>query len=177
MAAFPPPDALARREDGLSRRALMVAGLAGATGLVTHGCSVDRASDDSPARPSETTPDVAAATRALAEITETRVAVSRTAARHPDARSALRGLEGMHRAHEASLADAVPDRSESPEATPSPYVVPRRRAAAERRLRAREQRLHDTLDELALKAQSGDFARLLASMGAAVGQRLAGWPA
>jgi hypothetical protein len=36
--------------------------------------------------------------------------------------------------------------------------------------------LHDTLDTLALRAQSGDFARLLASMGAGVQQQLAGWP-
>ena len=53
--------------------------------------------------------------------------------------------------------------------------MPRKRAAALRALQAREQRLHTSLDGLALRAQSGDFARLLASMGAAIGQRLAGW--
>jgi hypothetical protein len=55
--------------------------------------------------------------------------------------------------------------------------VPRKRATALRRLSHREQHLHDTLDALALRAQSGDFARLLASMGAGIGQRLAVWSA
>ena len=54
--------------------------------------------------------------------------------------------------------------------------MPRRREPALTRLTVTEQKLHDTLGALALKAQSGDFARLLASMGAAIDQRLAVWP-
>jgi hypothetical protein len=70
--------------------------------------------------------------------------------------------------------NAVPDRA-SASASPAPYAVPRKREAALRALKIREQRLHTSLDRLALRAQSGDFARLLASMGAAIDQRLAGW--
>jgi hypothetical protein len=80
----------------------------------------------------------------------------------------------MHRAHEKSLADAVPARAR-PSATPAAYAVPRKGDVALTRLAAREQRLHDILDALALRAQSGDFARLLASMGAAVSQQLTVW--
>jgi hypothetical protein len=46
-----------------------------------------------------------------------------------------------------------------------------------RKLGTREQRLHDTLAGLSLRAESGDFARLLASMGAGINQRLTVWPA
>ena len=80
----------------------------------------------------------------------------------------------MHRAHEASLADAVPDRASPVEPRPTPYAVPASASGPCRALAAGEQQLHATLDGLALRAQSGDFARLLASMGAGVGQRLAG---
>jgi hypothetical protein len=81
----------------------------------------------------------------------------------------------MHQAHEASLANAVPDRAET-SATPAPYVVPLRSDVAFRRLATREQQLRATLESLALEARSGDFARLLASMAAGVSQRLVGWP-
>ena len=70
----------------------------------------------------------------------------------------------------------MPERAR-PSAAPAPYVVPRKREKALPVLATREQRLHDTLDGLALRAQSGQFARLLASMGAALHQRLATWPA
>jgi hypothetical protein len=69
----------------------------------------------------------------------------------------------------------VPDRA-GPARTATPYAVPARRKVALAGLAAVEQRLHTSLDGLALSAQSGDFARLLASMGAGIGQRLARWP-
>jgi hypothetical protein len=47
---------------------------------------------------------------------------------------------------------------------------------AARKLAVAEGALHAALDELALRAESGDFARLLASMGAGIAQQLAGWP-
>ena len=115
------------------------------------------------------------ATTALAEIRAVRVAVTSTAVPVPaQHRSQLASLVQMHQAHEESLADAVPARART-SATPAPYVVPRKREAALRKLATTEQRLHDTLDGLAVRAQSGDFARLLASMGAAVSQQLAVW--
>ena len=104
-----------------------------------------------------------------------REAVNSTLRRFPAARSTIGSLLALHPAHEATLVDAVPDRAR-PSTKPAPYVVPRRREKALSTLAAREQRLHDTLDGLALRAQSGQFARLLASMGAAIHQRLAAWP-
>ena len=145
--------------------------------LGATGCSVDNpvSEEKRPTPPAELTPDVAVATRALAEITAVRAAVSGTLARYPDERAQLRPLVQMHRAHQVTLVDAVPERAR-PTARPIPYVVPRRRGAALRKLATREQRLHDSLGLLALRAQSGGFARLLASMGAATSQRLSSWP-
>lgn len=154
----------------------MAAG-AGIAGLVATGCTVGNpvSHDEPPTPPAEMAPDVAVASRALAEIRAVHAAATRTMSRHPGTRPGLVALVHLHRAHEGSLADAVPARAQ-PSAKPTPYVVPRGREAALKRLAARERRLHETLDELALRAQSGDFARLLASMGTAVNQRLAAWP-
>lgn len=151
-------------------------GVAGVAGLAASACRVNNpASDDKPSKSAaELTPDVAVATRALAQIRAARTAASSTLTRFPAFRAQLAPLVAMHQAHEVSLADAVPDRAD-PSATPTPYDVPRKSAIALRKLTTREQQLHATLDALALRAQSGDFARLLASMGAGVGQRLAGW--
>jgi hypothetical protein len=173
----PAPGAQRSAGGSLSRRSLMTLGVAGVAGLVLSGCSSDNplSDDKEPKRSTELAPDVAVATTALAEIKILSSAVATTAKRFPATRPQLNGLTRLHRAHEASLADAVPkgaDTSGSSTA-PAPYVVPRQRDAALRSLRAREQQLHDTLDGLALRAQSGEFARLLASMGAGIGQRLA----
>ncbi|HET9723035.1 MAG TPA: hypothetical protein VFR44_04235 [Actinomycetota bacterium] len=157
----------------LTRRSLIAAGTAG---LLLSGCAASDGGAD-PAtrsdRPEPTpslAPDVAVATTALAEIRATAAAVAATAARFPDL-PGLAALSSMHRAHEASLVEAVPERARS-SAAPTPYAVPQRRPLAQRRLAAGEQRLHDTLDALALRAQSGDFARLLAAMGAGIAVRL-----
>ncbi len=158
----------------LSRRSLLRAGAAGMAGVFVSGCDANSsAEEDTPEPAAELAPDVAVATTALAEIRAVRVAVASTRARFP-AQSQLASLVETHQAHEESLADAVPARARS-SATPAPYVVPRQREAALRKLATTEQRLHDTLDGLAIRAQSGDFARLLASMGAAVSQHLAVW--
>ena len=73
----------------------------------------------------------------------------------------------MHDAHERSLVRAVPA-GERSSAAPAPYAVPRRRDPALARLQVAEGRLHDALQGLSLKAESGEFARLLASMAAGV---------
>ncbi len=165
---------------GVSRRTLISTG-AGVAALVVTGCSGEKSSRGAaaPTGAAGLSPDVAVATTALAEIRSVRVAATSTLTRFPPLRPDLRPLVGMHQIHEKSLADAVPDQADPAVSgsTIAPYVVPRGRAAALARLAEREQRLHDTLGTLALTAQSGDFARLLASMGAAIGQRLAGWPA
>ena len=157
----------------LSRRALVAGGVTLGAGAVLGACSTDDG-DTGSRRPTGTAalaPDVAVATTALDQIRAAREAVDATVARFPATRASLGPLGTLHRTHEASLADAVPDRAR-PSTTPAPYAVPRRRAAAVRAVARREQRLHDSLGALALKAESGGFARLLASMGAALGQRL-----
>lgn len=162
----------------ISRRTLVTGGLTVGAGLALAGCSMDNPVRRKPAptAPAELAPDVAVATRALSEIRAVRTAVTRTRARFPAAGSRLGPLATMHLAHERTLVNGVPERADT-SPTPTPYAVPRQRAKALQTLATREQRLHDTLDDLALRAQSGDFARLLASMGAAVGQQLAGWDA
>ena len=160
----------------LARRTLLAVGVTGIAALGLAGCSDHAASGKTAAKaPARgVSPDVAVATAALAAIRATQSAVVATQARYPGTRSQLMTLRQMHQAHEATLVHAVPDRA-SASVRPAPYAVPRGREAALRALRAHEQRLHTSLDGLALRAQSGDFARLLASMGAAVDQRLAGW--
>jgi hypothetical protein len=162
----------------LSRRSLIAFAVAGGAGLVTTACSRDEPTATEkapPPSPAELTPDVAVATTALAEITAVRAAATSTLARFPAVRPQLSPVVAMHRAHEVTLADAVPARARTTTA-PAPYVVPRRRAVALAALAAREQKLHTTLDGLSLRAQSGEFARLLASMGAGISQRLTAWP-
>ena len=162
----------------LSRRTLVTGGLAvGAAATVLPGCSVDTPLDGgSTSRPRPLAPDVAVATTALAELRATRRAVAATTGRFPGRRGDLDPVGSMHRAHEASLVDAVPAGAD-PTTPVAPYAVPRRRPAALATLRQREQQLHERLATLAGQAQSGEFARLLASMGAGVQQRLATWPA
>ena len=172
MPDLNPADAVNRP----SRRTFLAVGAAGIAAWGLAGCSGDTAPGPTPAKaPARgVTPDVAVATAALEAIRATRTAVQATQARYPATRSQLMDLRQMHGAHEATLVNAVPDQART-SASPAPYAVPRKREAALRALKVKEKRLHDALGVLALRAQSGDFARLLASMGAAVDQRLAGW--
>jgi hypothetical protein len=154
----------------VSRRGVIGLGLVG-LGAVA-GCS----NGSSPthveqARPTAVTPDVRTATVALAAVREALLAIDETGKRFPATRAPLSGLRAMHTAHERSLAGAVP-RAEATTRT-APQRVPGSRAAALAQLRASETRLHGTLQTLAVRAQSGDFARLLASMSAAVSTHLA----
>jgi len=164
---WPAPDAL------VSRRGLL---LGSAALLAVAGCSSDDdARDSAPSGTPELAPDVAVATTALERIRGTRAALDATSARFPALRRELAEVTAMHAAHEESLVDAVPERAR-PDSPPASYAVPPRRRAAVRALAAAEGELHTTLDALALRAESGDFARLLASMGAGIAQQLARWP-
>lgn len=176
MVDFPSSGKVLNPGDVTSRRSL-IAGSVGMAALVVAGCSGENPTspDKAPKSAAGLAPDVAVATRALDEVRAVHAAVSSTLSRHRAVRPDLAPLVQMHRVHEKSLVDAVPDRAR-PTATPAPYVVPRKRAVALRKLESREQRLHATLAGLALRAQSGDFARLLASMGAGINQRLTVWP-
>lgn len=176
MPDFPSPRHTHRPTVRPSRRAVVVAGLGGVAGVALTACSnVTPKVTPTRTAPAGLAPDVAVATKALVEIIAMRQAVSGTLARFPTTRSTLAPLVALHRAHEATLVDAVPEQAR-PSGSPAPYRVPRRPARALAALATREQRLHDTLDGLALRAQSGQFARLLASMGTALHQRLATWP-
>ncbi len=154
----------------LSRRSVIglgVAGLGAGLGALA-GCSSGTTSTGTQrARPASVTPDVQTAAVALAAVRSAHDAVRATARRFPATRASLAGLEVMHTAHERSLVDAVPAQ-ERGSTTPAPYAVAARKDVAVARLQAAEARLHDTLQALALRAQSGEFARLLASMAAAV---------
>lgn len=161
----------------MSRRTVLAGFVGGAALLSAAGCSDDaKPGTRAPDSPAGLTPDVAVATTALAEIRAVREAVTATLRRFPTTRSTIGSLVALHQKHEATLVDAVPARA-STSAAPAPYAVPRNRDRAVKALEVHEQKLHDTLDGLALRAQSGQFARLLASMGAALHQRLAEWPA
>lgn len=168
-------------EATVSRRGLLLGGV----GLLAlAGCSGDDSEDSDngsgteknpPRGTPELAPDVAVATAALERIRATRAAVDATSTRHPELGRDLADVREMHAAHEASLVDAVPERAR-PDTPPATYAVPPRRRVAARRLAVVEGDLHEALDSLALRAESGDFARLLASMGAGIAQQLARWP-
>jgi hypothetical protein len=173
VADSPAPSRAPSGAPGATRRTALTVGLYGLGAMFLTACSDDaEPGTREPATRAGLAPDVAVATRALGEIRAVRAAVTQTISRFPDSRATIGPLVAMHRTHEATLVDAVPDRAQ-PSATPAPYVVPRKREKALARIVAREQRLHATLDDLAVQAQSGQFARLLASMGTAVHQRLA----
>ena len=166
----------------LSRRAVIIAA---GLGLSATGCRITRDADgtgdgapstsSATSSPPDLEPDVGVASEALAQVRGLREALTATTTRLPDLASGLTVVSAMHAAHEASLVDAVPTQAPSTPGTRA-YAVPRGRTAALARLAAAEKRLHTSLDALALRAESGDFARLLASMGAGVGQQLARWP-
>jgi hypothetical protein len=109
-----------------------------------------------------------------------------TARRHPGVAPALAEVETMHRAHVRLLTDAVPDDARSrasasasaTSAAPSPApsgsgsaAVPGRPGAAHALLASEEQRLGRIGKRSAFAAESGAFARVLASMAAAAGQQ------
>ena len=162
----------------MTRRALLGAtGAALGLGAVATGCETTGrpAVAGRSATPVEVPPDVRSATDALGAVGLLRDQVTATTARFPGLRPSLDRVAAMHRAHYDALAGAVPKGAAGP-ARPSAPPVPARRKAALRRLAAQELALHRQLVGLAQRAESGTFARMLASMAAAVDQRLAEWP-
>jgi hypothetical protein len=153
-----------------SRRSLITLGVVGLGALGTGtlaGCSSGHQSATATTPAASVTPDVTTATAALAAVRSARAAVQATIRRHPGTQAALARLDAMHAAHERSLVDAVPARSRG-SAPPAAYRVPARQGPALARLDGIEVHLHETLQSLALRAESGEFARLLASTAAAV---------
>jgi hypothetical protein len=119
-------------------------------------------------------PDVAVAVQAVTVIRGAEAAVTATGDGHPGLAGKLAGLLEAHRAHLAAVVDAVPDGVDTGSAGSSPYAVPPTPDAALTQLSATERTLHDDLVGLALRAESGPFARLLGSMAAALSQQLHG---
>jgi hypothetical protein len=118
---------------------------------------------------------VALAITAVGRIGEVADLLHRTVARHRPLRHRLSGLAALHAAHLRLLQDAVPqDRRDGARGATGgrPHVPHREHAALEAALGA-ERALRPRLEGLAVRAQSGEFARLLAAMSAAVGQQLA----
>ncbi|WP_395658264.1 hypothetical protein [Nocardioides sp.] len=139
----------------LRRRSALAAGLAGLTGLAAvGGCDLgDSAPRSGPTSTPGTDPDPDAA------LVEEVLAELGRAERVATAGGALE-LAALHRAHIAALDGEPPAERTSRTATPA--VV-----------RRREQHLQVRLVEASVAARSGSLARLLASMSAAVSQRLA----
>lgn len=123
---------------------------------------------------SEQDPDIAVAAEALAGELAALDTVQATLQRHAALAELLDPVRDAHQAHAALLAEAVPGEqpseqpSEAPGSTSSP--VPRSRRAALRRLARAEAELSTGQKQRAFAAQSGAFARLLASMSASAGQ-------
>ncbi|MCZ4500893.1 MAG: hypothetical protein JWQ74_3448 [Marmoricola sp.] len=139
------------------------------------GCSVqnpfsDRTTPATDALP-DLAPDVATAVRAVGLLLVAQARATATATAFPGLRERVDPLVALHRAHAAALQAAVPDGVDArPTATPD--VVPTSRTTALARLTKGERDLHDGLTGLALRAESGPFARLLGSMAAATSQQI-----
>jgi hypothetical protein len=164
------PDENAR----FSRRAALGLG-AGGVAVVLSGCALNNplSNDKTPAAEAvrDMTPDVAVAVEAATLVRSAEAAVTSTGDAHPALAARLAGLLATHRAHLDAVVDAVPDGVDT-SASGGAYVVPARPARALEQLTATERSVHDGLVGLAMRAESGAFARLLGSMTAAVSQQL-----
>jgi hypothetical protein len=113
-------------------------------------------------------PDAQLVEEVLAELASLVALTDAVATRFPGLATPMRALRDLHTAHREVLGgDPADDSPVDPAAT-----APGGRAAAVRRVRRAEQRAQRRLVDWAVAAQSGALARLLASMSAAVGQRL-----
>lgn len=155
------------------RRAVLV-GAAGGAGLLLTGCELNNpfSTEKTPAAEAvqDLAPDVALAVTAVGLILTTQARITAATTAYPGLAPRLSGLVDMHVAHLEALQDAVPEGVDPAPSTPVPAPPPTRAAALTEQAGA-EKVLHDRLIGLALRAESGPFARLLGSMAAAVSQR------
>jgi hypothetical protein len=159
-----------------------------AVGLAGAACkpmTVEQTPVSRPTRkvPRQLDPDVALAAVALEEEQRVLEVLRATVRRHPRLRHTLHQTKVVHRRHVQVLIDAVP-RSARPrtghhsgsghaaKAAHRPHV-PTDAGAALRSLARHEDRLNALGRTSAFSAQSGVFARLLASMAAAAAQQAA----
>lgn len=118
-------------------------------------------------------PDVALAARVLRDEQAMLDRVVATVRAHPRLAGAVAGARAAHRAHVALLGRAVPDDVPSPSAETNRGTprVPDRPGPALAALARAEGRLGAAGRRSALSAESGAFARILASMAAAASQQ------
>ena len=170
----------------LSRRTA-VGGAAALTALVVSGCTQDGASrtrsgpaaiestanSETPTR-GPVPPDVALAAAVLRDEQSMLDQVAATARRHPGLAETVSGARSTHRAHVRLLRQAVPDGTRRTPPRPfRPGQVPRRPGPALAALVRAETRLSAVGQHNAVRAESGSFARVLASMAAASAQQAA----
>jgi hypothetical protein len=162
------------RDARLTRRGAL--GLALGVGL--GGCALNNPLSDektpAPEAVRDLAPDVAVAVEAVTLVRSARAAVEATGVRHPALAPRLAPLLAVHAAHLHAVVDAVPDGVDTTPAAGAAYAVPQRPGRALVELATHERTLHDGLVGLALRAESGAFARLLGAMAAAVSQQLPG---
>ena len=167
----------------LTRRAALTA-VAGVAGAALVGCTPEqqgRRGEDAP-EPVEprVDPDVLVAAEALANQQQILDLLTATQERHRRLTDLLAPVIAAHEAQATLLAEAVPaDVSASPTTSPSPSPdgsadrrtsVPRKREQALAQVVAAERDLATATKRHAFRAQSGAFARLLGSIGAAAAQ-------
>ncbi len=203
MIAYPhrvpsPRPTSSRRAVTLSRRAALL----GAVGTTTLACSpyeLQTQQRRPPVRPTPSTaeapavdPDVDLATTVVAAERALLERIDATVRRHPRLERVLASTREVHDVHVSLLEDAVPAGSGASDAatptspaspgepgptpaddTSEPVGVPRDRARALRAVATAEDELALTAKQAAFAAQSGAFARVLASMAAASSQQSA----
>jgi hypothetical protein len=160
-----------------------VGGFAALGALTLTGCTprgIDARPGPTPAvrRSTDTDPDVTLAATVLADEQGMLDRVLATVRRHPHLGTTLAAARTAHTAHVDLLTEAVPQQA-SPAATPSATAapapvttrVPARASAALAVLAREEDRLSLLGRRSAFAAQSGAFARVLASMAAASAQQ------
>jgi hypothetical protein len=159
-------------DPGPERRAVMLLGL-GAGAALLSGCELNNpfSSARTPAAKAvrDLAPDVATAVRAVLEIRTQADLLTRTVTGFPSLATRFGGLRTLHRVHVDALVAAVPKRVDASTARTEVQPPSDRRNALLEALRG-EEGLRDRLDALALDAESGQFARLLGSMGAGIAQ-------
>lgn len=162
-------------ERGISRRTALGLGLGAVTTLGLTSCALNNPlhEESTPAARAvrDLQPDVAVAVEAATALRAALTAATATGARHAALAARLAGLVAAHQTHLARVLAAVPD-GVGTSAPSTTYAVPATPAAALARLRASETTLHDGLVGLAMRAESGPFARLLGAMAAATSQQL-----
>lgn len=156
------------RQHLASRRLVLFGSAATGAVIATSGCEVRSPLDARPtesAAPAPVDPDLALRDAAqLAIVTQLDLVTSTLAAR-PRLSARLQPLADLHSAHADALPGA-PARESAKESTPVP-------AGTWGDIVRGERALSRQLAGMAQRAESGGFARLLASMAAAIDQRLA----